>query len=67
MKRYIIVGWDKKEKKMKYLSEEGYFEDGIIFAQIFTEDYSYNLLLTDNKNIERLYKMEVHFGKVEEV
>lgn len=63
MKRYIIVGWDEESKKMLYYGD-GLWWQFISGAQIFENE---NELVIPDKNIERIFKMEVNFGKVEEM
>lgn len=64
MKYYIIVGWDKESKKMLYYGG-GKWWQFVTGAEIFFDDV-YAPVEYD-ENIERRFKMQVNFGKVEEI
>ena len=64
MKYYIIVGWDKESKKMLYYGG-GKWWQYVTGAEIFFDDI-YAPVEYD-ENIERVFKMQVGFGKVEEI
>lgn len=66
MKRYIIVGWDEKEKKMKYLGSNLHFQEDLGLAQIFDNTCRFGPVVIPGY-IERVFKIQVNFGKVEKV
>ena len=63
MKYYIIVGWDKESKKMLYYGR-GYWWQNAAGAVIFDDVHAHTV--SHEKNIERVFKIQVNFGKVEE-
>lgn len=74
MKYYIIVGWDKNTKQMEYfhIGDDSYYTGwtkNVEYAEIFNDNFDFSRFNDDiyDNDHERIFKMQVNFGRVEEI
>lgn len=74
MKRFVVVGWNARDKRMEYYKVNGNipgWREDVSDATIFTPElynHCWNGWIPKEDNFhDKIYKMEVKFGKVEEV